>query len=209
MSLENLFSNPLLDDYIKKVGYRESANLVKLRTHMMNFPGGPMQTAPEVTQLLAFLIQTSKAKYVLELGTLGGYSATAMAEALLEKGKIITCDHDSHITKIAKEFWEEFGHKDQIELRLGPALETLSELLDENQVFDFMYIDADKKAYDQYYEYGLKLLKPNGLMVLDNTLQKGKISPEMDILNQKIHQDNRVISLLLPFSDGVTLVHKR
>ena len=82
-------------------------------------------------------------------------------------------------------------------------------MLDENQVFDFMYIDADKKAYDQYYEYGLKLLKPNGLMVLDNTLQKGKISPEMDILNQKIHQDNRVISLLLPFSDGVTLVHKR
>ncbi len=217
MTIEPLLLTANLYEYFKAVGYRESAHLQEIREHVATFPEGHMQTGPEVVQLIAFFIRLTQAKHILELGTFGGYSAVGMAEALPKDGKIITCDNDPETSQVAQEFWEKFGYGHQIELRLGKALETLDQLAAEGKVFDLVYIDADKQPYDQYYEYSLRLLKPRGIIVLDNTLQRGRVadssmaSPSLTTvreLNKKIHVDPRVFALLLPFSDGVTIVLK-
>lgn len=217
MSLKPLLLTTSLLDYYQKIGYRESDALRTLREHVATFPEGQMQTGPEVVQLLAFLIRISNARNILELGTFGGYSALGMAEALPRDGKIITCDIDAHTGAIAQQFWQQFGCADTIELRLGNALDTLTQLKKKGHIFDFIYIDADKKPYGQYYEEGLEILKPGGIMAFDNTLRLGQVadpslsSPSLEslrALNEKMHTDPRVFSLLLPFSDGLTLAIK-
>ena len=181
-----------------------------------HFPEGfPMRTGPLEGRLLNFLVGLIRAKNVLELGTFTGFSALSMAQALPEDGKLITCDHDERVVKVAKEFASRapFGHK--IEFRLGNCLDILSTL--ENETFDFIFIDADKMPYPEYYEKALKLLSSRGMIAIDNSLWEGQVlAPASDkranmfvAFNQKLATDPRVQVVQLPIRDGITLVQKR
>ena len=176
-----------------------------------------MQVAPEQAQFMQFLLRLIRAKNVLELGTFTGYSALAMSLVLPEDGQLITCDISEEWTKRAHPFWHEAKQENKIKLRLGPALETLYALLNEGweQKFDFIFIDADKTNYLNYYELALKLIKPQGLIAIDNVFWDGKVidpnetggqTREIKKLNELIKQDQRVFVSLLPIADGLFLV---
>jgi predicted O-methyltransferase YrrM len=167
---------------------------------------------------MQFLLRTIGAKNVLELGTFTGYSALAMALALPENGRLITCDISAQWTKKAHLFWEEAKQGQKIELRIAPALDSLHALIDEGweQKFDFIFIDADKTNYVQYYELALKLIQPKGIIAIDNVLWDGKVIDEQDSngqtreikkLNDLIKNDQRVFTSMLPIADGLFLVH--
>jgi caffeoyl-CoA O-methyltransferase len=169
---------------------------------------------------MALLAELVGARRVLEVGTFTGYSALVVALALPADGLIITCDVDEEMTAIARLYWAEAGVADKIDLRLGPAVDTLDALLSDGGAgtFDFAFVDADKKNYDAYYERGLALLRQGGLMVIDNVLWSGAVAdPERQdtdtnairALNAKLHGDQRVSLSLLPVSDGITLARKR
>ena len=177
-----------------------------------------MQVAPEQAQFMQFLIQSIKARRVLELGTFTGYSALAMALALPEDGRLITCDINKEWTEHAPDFWQKAGMDHKIELRLGPALNTLQQLLNEAQQFDFIFIDADKTNYVPYYELALQLINPNGIIAIDNIFWDGKVVTDSETgaqvreirrLNQLIKQDKRVEVSLLPLADGLFLIRPK
>jgi predicted O-methyltransferase YrrM len=179
-----------------------------------------MQVAPEQAQFMQFLIRMISAKKVLELGTFTGYSALAMALALPDDGRVITCDINTEWTDQAQPFWQEAGQNNKIDLRLAPALSTLQALLDagEEQTFDFIFIDADKTNYVAYYELALQLISPRGVIAIDNTLWKGDVinlddtrpqTREIRRLNAHLHADTRVDISLLPLADGLFLIRKR
>jgi predicted O-methyltransferase YrrM len=170
--------------------------------------------------LLALLIHLIGARRALEIGTFTGYSALAVAAALPEDGKLVACDVSEKWTSIARRYWEEAGLSQRIELHLGPATETLAQLLRNGAAgsFDFAFIDADKTNYDAYYETCLQLLRPGGLIALDNVLWGGAVAnssahdPDtaaLRALNMKIRDDTRVESCLLTVGDGVMLARKR
>jgi predicted O-methyltransferase YrrM len=207
---------PELYNYILDVSLREHPVLQELRAYTAPMKLALMQISPDQAQFLQFLIKITNAKNVLELGTFTGYSALAMALALPDDGKIITCDSNAEWTKDAHKFWQKAQQQHKIELRLAPALETLPTLKPAN--FDFIFIDADKSNYVNYYEYALKLIKPNGIIAIDNIFWKGKvIDPdtngaqirEIRKLNQIIKNDNRVDISLLTIGDGLFLIKKR
>ncbi len=206
-----------LIDYIRCYSVSESDLLRELREktrQLTHFRCSP----PEQGQLLAWLIKLMNAKKVLEVGTLTGYSALWMAQALPLDGKLVACDISRKFTNIAQHYWRQAQVNERIELRLGRAVETLSAMCEiEKGTFDFIYIDADKANYDTYYESSLSLLRSGSLLVMDNMLWHGKVLEENhdDIstivihnLNEKISQDARVDCTLLPIGDGVTLVRK-
>ena len=160
------------------------------------------------------------ARRCLEIGTFTGYSALAVALALPPDGRIIACDINPETTAIARRYWAAAGVADKIELRLAPALATLEALLGDRQegTFDFVFIDADKENYDGYYERALRLLRPGGLIVIDNVLWGGWVAdlrrrdPDtqaLRALNEKLHADKRIDLSLLPLADGITLARKR
>lgn len=198
---------------------REPAVLKKLREETAKMPKGHMQISPEQGQLLAFLVELIGAKKTLELGVFTGYSALVVALALPPDGHLIACDINAESSQTAKQFWQIANVAHKIDLRIAPALETLDQLIKNGEAnsFDFIFIDADKKNYPEYYEYALQLLRPGGLLAIDNVLQYGKVA-DLDSqdeivevirkLNKKIQQDNRVAMCLLPISDGLTLVRK-
>jgi caffeoyl-CoA O-methyltransferase len=168
---------------------------------------------------MAFLVQLTGAKKTLEMGVYTGYSSLATALALPEDGHIIACDLNKEWTSVAKLFWERAGVAHKIDLRLAPAAETLDSLIELNgsDTFDFIFIDADKKNYDIYYEKSLILLRKGGLLLLDNTLWKGKVADQANTeslteairaLNKKIYNDKRVSMVVIPMGDGMTLVMK-
>jgi caffeoyl-CoA O-methyltransferase len=165
-------------------------------------------------QLLATLVRLLGAKRVLELGTFTGYSSISMASALPADGKVITCDVDPEATEIARRYMDESGHGDKIEIRLGPALETLESL---DGPFDLVFIDADKSNYRNYYEAALPLLADGGLLVADNVLWSGRVVEEdgddstraIKEFNEHVRADSRVQSVMLTIRDGMTLVQKR
>lgn len=208
---------PELYRYCETVGFREPPLLQELRTFMETHPQSHMQVSPDVGQLLAFLVRLTRPKTILEVGTFVGYSTLSMALELGENGKIITCDRDPTLPSLGEPFWEKSGRRAQIDFKLGSALETLSDLSDQNFTCDMIFIDADKNAYDQYYEYGLLFLPPGGLMVIDNVLWRGEVAHEtrdptvtsLRKFNEKIHKDPRVFPLLIPISDGVTVLVKK
>jgi len=163
---------------------------------------------------LAALVGLTGARRILELGTFTGYSSISMATALPEDGRIITCDVDPGATSIARRYMDESGHGDKIEIRLGPALETI-ETLDGS--FDLVFIDADKPNYQNYYEAVLPKLADDGLLIADNVLWSGRVvEPDGDestqaikSFNEHVRNDDRVVSVMLTVRDGMTLVRKR
>ncbi len=215
--MKHLQLTPELYEYMLDKSLREHPALTGLRKETSTMELANMQVAPEQAQFMQFLLRLIRAKNVLELGTFTGYSALAMSLVLPEDGQLITCDISEEWTKRAHPFWHEAKQENKIKLRLGPALETLYALLNEGweQKFDFIFIDADKTNYLNYYELALKLIKPQGLIAIDNVFWDGKVidpnetggqTREIKKLNELIKQDQRVFVSLLPIADGLFLV---
>ena len=209
-----------LYDYLLQVSLREHPVLAALREETAQHAMGQMQIAPEQGQFMALLIQLMNAQRVLEVGVFTGYSALSVALALPPTGQLIACDVSAEYTAIAQQYWQKAGVADKIDLRLAPATETLQQLIDvgETNTFDFAFIDADKSNYDTYYEQALQLVRPGGLIAIDNVLWYGRVADpnvtdnrtqKIRALNQKLHKDDRVDISLLPVGDGVTLARKR
>jgi caffeoyl-CoA O-methyltransferase len=206
-------------DYVRAVSVHEPAVLERLREETAALPQWEMQIAPEQGQLLRVLLATVGAKKTLEIGVFTGYSSIVTALALPPDGRVVACDISDEFTQTARRYWREAGVEHKIELRLGPAATSLRNLIGEGAAgtFDFAFIDADKERYDEYYELSLDLVRPGGLLMLDNMLRRGHVldqsSKDSDVkaiqlLNRKIHQDKRVTAVLLPFVDGVTIACK-
>jgi caffeoyl-CoA O-methyltransferase len=220
MSLTTLNLTETVYTYFQTISLREPEILKELRQETANHPLSRMQIAPEQGQFMAFLITLIQAKKTLEIGVFTGYSSLAVALALPPEGKIIACDVEEEFTAIAQKYWKKAGVEDKIDLRIAPALETLDQLIDngESNSFDFIFIDADKSNYDNYYEKSLILVRKGGLIAIDNVLWGGKVADpnEQDNrttkirqLNEKLHQDERIFLSLVPIGDGLTLVIKR
>ncbi len=220
MTNKTLGLDERLYDYLLSVSLREPEILRQLREETANHPMGRMQIAPEQGQFMALIVQLMGAKKVLEIGVFTGYSSLVVALALPPDGKIIACDISVEDTNIARRYWEKAGVTDKIELRLAPALQTLDELIAAGEInsFDFVFIDADKKNYPEYYERALQLLRSGGLIAIDNVLWGGKVAdPQIQdsqtqairAFNEKLHQDERVTLSLVSIADGLTLALKR
>lgn len=207
--------------YVRDVSLREDPVLRELRETTAGLPlGTAMQLMPEEGQLLALFVKLCAAERVIDLGTFTGYSALAMARALGPGGRLITCDNSARWLGIAEQYWQRAGVADRIEARIGDGAKTLGELAAEfgPDSFDLIFIDADKIGYPDYYESALALLRPGGLIVIDNTLLRGRvIDPEASdpesaairTLNERISGDSRVDIALLVMADGITLARKR
>jgi predicted O-methyltransferase YrrM len=220
MARDHTFLPDNLYDYLVSVSVREPAILRKLREETASHPMGGMQIPAEHGQFLALLMQLMGARRTLEVGVFTGYSSLAVALALPEDGSILACDVSEEYTSVARRYWKEAGVDHMIELRLKPALETLRELLAQHQDgrFDFAFIDADKANYEGYYECALELVRPGGLIAIDNVLWHGKVvdaavndadTLAIRALNKKLLGDSRVSLSMLPISDGLTLCCKR
>jgi O-methyltransferase len=212
--------NETVSDYIIRLGTQETAVMRALRDETAALPQAGMQIGPDQGQLLGFLVRLLGVKQALEIGTFTGYSALAVAQALPADGRLICCDVSEEWTSIGRRYWREAGIAERIDLRIGPALDTLAALETQGQAgrFDLAFIDADKENYDGYYEACLRLVRPGGLIAIDNVLWHGAIVDPADTsasttalkaLNQKIRDDSRIDLCLLPIGDGVTLVRPR
>ena len=206
-----------LHQYLLNISLREHPVLKALREKTAKMPLACMQIAPEQGQFMQLLLRILGAKQVLELGTFTGYSALAMALALPDDGIVTTCDINEEWTHIAYPFWEEAQARHKIQLRLAPALNSLKELIEEGRknTFDFIFIDADKTNYLNYYEYALQLIRQGGLIVIDNIFWDGNVinpedtsaqTREVRRLNAFIQNDDRVHVSLLPIADGLFLI---
>jgi predicted O-methyltransferase YrrM len=213
----NTFLTESLHTYMLDTSLREHPVLAALREHTAHLTLASMQVAPELGQLLQFLIYITRSKKILELGTFTGYSALAMALALPADGELITCDINPEWTHHALLFWQQAQIAHKITQRLQPALDTLNELISAGEAhsFDLIFIDADKTHYCEYYELALKLVSPSGLIVIDNIFWNGEVinpdnmrgqTREIRKLNARIKQDSRVQVSLLPIADGVFLI---
>lgn len=176
-----------------------------------------MQISPEQGAFMTLLVRLMRAKNAIEVGTFTGYSALCVALGLPEDGKLICCDVNEEWTAIARRYWEKAGVADKIDLRLGPAIETLRSLTHQ-ELFDFAFIDADKENYALYFEEILRRLRPNGVILFDNVLWMGAVADRaisdpdtvaLRELNERLAQDPRVEVVMLPIADGVTLARKR
>lgn len=206
--------------YLLDHSVREPEVLARLRAATASMPHAQMQIGPEQGQLMALLARLVGARRCIEVGVFTGYSSLAVALALPEDGRIVACDVSEAWTAVARRFWREAGVEHKIELKLQPAVRTLEQLLAAGEAgrYDFAFIDADKESYDRYYELLLQLLRPGGLITLDNTLWSGHVAnPDhhdadtdaLRALNAKLHRDERVDLSLLPIGDGLTLARKR
>jgi predicted O-methyltransferase YrrM len=220
MSANTLSLPPVVYEYFQKISLRDNEILRKLREQTKKMSMGHMQISPEQGQFMGLLIELLNAKKTLDIGTFTGYSALSVAMALPKDGKVIACDTNVEWTKMAKRFWEMAGVADKIDLRLAPALQTMQTLIDENQqnTFDFAFIDADKANYLNYYEKALILIRPGGLIAIDNVLWGGDVA-DVSIndantcmirkVNETLLADERVTISMLPIGDGLTLARKR
>jgi len=206
--------------YLQAQSLRETPLQVELREETAQLPMSAMQISPEQGQFMALLARLMGAKRYLELGTFTGYSALTMALALPDDGEIVACDVSVDFTEIARRYWAESGVAHKIDLQIRPALETLDALLKKGEAdsFDFAFVDADKGNHDAYYEFCLKLVRPGGLIAVDNVLWGGAVAdPDIDdadtaairALNGKLKDDERVDLSLLPVGDGLSLARKR
>lgn len=219
MSNKTLPLTDALHRYLLDVSLRESDTLRRLREETAQVRLAIMQITPEQGQFMQLLVHLTSAKRCLEIGTYTGYSALCVAQSLGDDGRLICCDINEEWTAIARRYWAEAGVAHKIDLRLAPALETLNALRAQGAAasFDFVFIDADKANYDNYYEHALALLRAGGLMAIDNTLWFGHPADPADMspdtvairaLNSKIKQDARVRISMLPIGDGLTLAQK-
>ncbi|PMB45803.1 SAM-dependent methyltransferase [Fischerella thermalis CCMEE 5205] len=208
-----------LYDYLLSVSLREPEILTQLRQETAQHSMATMQIAPDQGQFLALLVKLIAAKKTLDIGVFTGYSSLVVALALPADGKVVACDIDEEYTAIARRYWQKAGVADKINLHLAPALETLEKLIavGEAETFDFAFIDADKSNYDNYYELALQLVRPGGLIAIDNVLWSGRVAdPQVQdnrtnkirAFNQKLYQDQRVTLSMLAIADGLTLAMK-
>ena len=208
-----------VDDYLRTVVACESPLLQRLRAETAKLPLGGMQIGADQGVFLAFLVRLIGARNAIEIGTFTGYSAISVAGALPPGGRLVCCDVSEEWTAVARRYWAEAGLSDRIELHLRPAQETLAELERKHGEgsFDFAFIDADKTGYDSYYEACLRLLRPGGLIAIDNVLWSGTVADSKDqkpdtvalrALNVKIRDDRRVDACLVSLGDGVMLARK-
>jgi O-methyltransferase len=197
----------------------EPEELRNLRDLTEAMPNARMQILPEQGHFLALLVKLIGARRVLEVGTFTGYSAMAMALALPPDGRVVTCDLHEEPIGVGRPLWKQAGVAAKIDVIIGPALDTLGRLEGGNvESFDLVFIDADKTAYGRYYEFALRLVRPGGLIVLDNVLQRGEVADpgnndprtmSLRALNAKIARDDRIDRVMLPIADGMTLARRR
>jgi caffeoyl-CoA O-methyltransferase len=208
-----------LADYLREITLREPEPLRRLRESTENHPRASMQTSPEQGQFLHVLARILGAKKTLEVGVFMGYSSTWVSLALPADGRIIACDVSEEYTARARQTWRETGVENKIDLRIAPALETLDALIAEGRAgqFDFAFVDADKSNYANYYERALTLLRPRGVVAIDNVLWDGSVIDDSQqdadtqairAFNRKLHADERVAVTLVPLGDGLTLACK-
>ena len=220
MSAKSIGLSDELHAYLLGVGVREPEVLRRLRDETQSMPDSNMQIAPEQGAFMSLLVQLTGARRCLELGTFTGYSALAVALALPPDGRIVCCDVSEEWTSIARRYWAAAGVAERIDLRLGPALDTLDAMLaaGEQDSYDFAFVDADKGNYPRYCELVLRLLRPGGLVLFDNVFWDGAvIDPAADDadtravrqLNERLSTDDRVSIVMLPVADGLTLARKR
>jgi caffeoyl-CoA O-methyltransferase len=210
---------PQVVEYLARIGGREIAVQTRCRKETATRADGEMQVTPEQGASLAMLVKLSGAKKCIEIGVFTGYSALTVALALPADGKIVALDISAEFTALAREYWKEAGVADKIDLRVGPAAHSLDDMIAAGEgPFDFAFIDADKPGYDAYYERALKLVRPGGLLVLDNMLLSGRVADPDDqnvsaaalrALNEKIYKDERVDMALTTIGDGMTICIKR
>ena len=220
MSKLNTQVTPELGGYIQTVSLREPPVLTRLREETALNPRFGMQVSPEQGQFLAFLARLTGARQTLEIGVFTGYSSLSVALALPDDGHIVACDVSVEWTSVARRYWREAGVERKIELHLRPAIETLRQLTAEGRrsTFDFAFIDADKANYQAYFDSAMELVRPGGLIVVDNVLWHGQvIDPAVrdeDTLairqfNRRLHGDGRAHISLVPIGDGLTLAQKK
>ena len=220
MSNKSAFLSDTLYEYLVDNSVREPEILQQLRAETAELEHSEMQIAPEQGQFMRLLVRLLNARRTLEIGVFTGYSSLSVALALPPDGSIVACDINEEWTSIADRFWKKAGVADKIDLRVAPALETLDALLanGEEESFDFAFIDADKEKYDGYYERSLKLVRPGGLIMLDNMFRRGCVADPAETkpsvqairdLNAKLHADERIHLSMLPLADGVTLALKK
>jgi predicted O-methyltransferase YrrM len=220
MSRASFLLGDRLAAYYAGVALRESPILAELRRETAALPAARMQIAPEQGQLLAILVRLMQARRTIEVGVFTGYSSLAVAMALPEDGRMLACDVSEEWTAMARRYWQRAGVTHKIRLELAPALQTLDRELAGGQSgrYDFAFIDADKPAYGDYYERCLELLRPGGLLAVDNTLWSGRVADPaagdedtvaLRAFNAAVARDERVDLCLVPIADGVTLLRKR
>jgi O-methyltransferase len=219
MSAKTINLTAALHEYLLRNSLREPPILARLRAATAAMPNANMQISPEQGQFMQLLARLTGARRCIEIGTFTGYSSLAVALAMPPEGRLIACDVSAEWTAIARQFWREAGVADRIELRLQPALDTLDELLRSGaEPFDLAFIDADKTGYRAYYDRLLGLVRPGGLIAVDNTLWNGRVADPADTsadtvalraFNEHVHRDERVDLSLVPIGDGLTLLRVR
>ncbi|MFI9530772.1 O-methyltransferase [Micromonospora rosaria] len=212
---------PELLGYVREHSLREDDILRDLRVRTTELPGGEtMQVMAEEGQFLALLVALTRATAVLEVGTFTGYSTLCMARALPPHGRLVTCDISDRWPEIGAEFWHRADVSERIEVRVGEAAEILDTMISDggSSSFDLIFIDADKANYPRYYEQALRLVRPGGLLVVDNTLFFGRVldplAEDPDTtgvreVNARIRDDHRVDVCMLAVADGITLARRR
>lgn len=220
MSPRTLHLDERVADYLRTVGGREHAVLARLRAETAPLPRSGMQLSAEQGQLLALLVELIGARRCIEVGTFTGYSALSIALALPDDGHADALDISEEYMAKARGYWKAAGQERKITGHVAPALDTLKRFLAEGRggTYDFAFIDADKTSYDAYYEHMLQLVRPGGLVAIDNVLWSGRVCDPSDMspdtqalraLNAKIKNDNRVDTVLLPITDGIFMCRKR
>ncbi|TGK30696.1 methyltransferase domain-containing protein [Leptospira yasudae] len=231
MSRKNIQLTEKLEEYIFRNSVREPDSFRRLREETGKLAQANMQISPEEGQFLHILTKLSGAKRIIEIGTFTGYSSLCFASALPSDGKILCCDISEEWTTVASKYWKENGLESKVRLKIGSALETLQVILDSKSApewssdfafgpasIDLVFLDADKENYPNYYPLILKLLKPGGLLIVDNVLWDGSVADEthqeistigIRKLNEMIHNDESVDVSLVPIADGVSLVRKK
>jgi len=209
-----------LYDYLLSVSLQETTVQRELRAATDEMKEAMMQISPDQGQFMALLVKLINAENIIEVGTFTGYSALTLAQVLPEHGKLVACDISKEWTSMAQRFWQQAGVANKIDLHLGPARDTLASLINDGQQeqFDFAFIDADKQNYQHYYEYCLQLIRPGGLVAIDNVLWGGSVADQNDQqpdtvaireFNRLISEDKRVDISLVPIGDGLTLARKK
>jgi len=217
VSLKSLLRSEELARYVHETLVQETELQRRLRAETARLRVGGMQISADQGAFLAFLVRLIGARRALEVGTFTGYSALCIAQALPEGGELVACDISEEWTAVARRYWREAGVASRITLRLAPAEETLAALIEEGASFDFAFIDADKESYDAYYEAALALLRPGGLVALDNMLPegvwdeagRGPMGRAVHPVSLKIRDDPRVDAAPATIGAGMMLARKR
>ena len=220
MSSSTIGLNNELRKYMLDVSFRDDDILRQLREETLTLKEAQMQISPEQGAFLSILTKILNAKKTLDIGVFTGYSSLVVARELPNDGLVVACDTSIEWTSIAKKYWKLAGVDNKVDLHLAPAIETLEKLIEDGQAstYDFSFIDADKINYQSYYEYSLTLVKPGGIIAVDNVLWSGQVIDESDSepatrairsFNEKLFQDDRVSISMVPIGDGLTLAYKK